>query len=154
MVLGLLMHGMPSNFFSRILGSEALVYKSFFFFRTAVLQKLFEIRFSYKHCNFSRVCLLVKMASKTVTRSISDDLNETLLLEFDMLPLSVEISDETLLIVFDIFDSYIVLVFGYQMKYSLSGKIYYLSLYRYQIKYSSLEFFKKLLLGIWMLFDI
>ena len=70
MVLGLLMHGMPSNFFSRILGSEALVYKSFFFFRTAVLQKLFEIRFSYKHCNFSRVCLLVKMASKTVTRSI------------------------------------------------------------------------------------
>ena len=25
----------------------------------------------YKHCNFSRVCLLVKMASKTVTRSIS-----------------------------------------------------------------------------------
>ena len=94
------------------------------------------------------------MASKTVTRSISDDLNETLLLEFDMLPLSVEISDETPLIVFDIFDSYIVLVFGYQMKYSLSGKIYYLSLYRYQIKYSSLEFFKKLLLGIWMLFDI
>ena len=30
-----------------------------------------EIRFSYKHCNFSRVCLLVKMASKTVTRSIN-----------------------------------------------------------------------------------
>ena len=28
------------------------------------------IRFSYKHCNFSRVCLLVKIASKTVTRSI------------------------------------------------------------------------------------
>ena len=41
-----------------------------FFFRSAVLQKLFDIRFSYKHCNFSRVCLLVKMASKTVTRSI------------------------------------------------------------------------------------
>ena len=33
-----------------------------------------DIRFSYKHCtcNFSRVCLLVKMASKTVTRSIPD----------------------------------------------------------------------------------
>ena len=31
---------------------------------------LFYIRFSYKHCNFSHVCLLVKMASKTVTRSI------------------------------------------------------------------------------------
>ena len=39
-------------------------------FRTAVLRKLFEIRFSYKHCNFSRVCPLVKMASKIVTRSI------------------------------------------------------------------------------------
>ena len=31
---------------------------------------LFYIRFSYKHCNFSHVCLLVKMASKTATRSI------------------------------------------------------------------------------------
>ena len=41
------------------------------FFRTAVLRKLFDIRFSYKHCNFSHVCLLVKMASKTVTRSIA-----------------------------------------------------------------------------------
>ena len=40
------------------------------FFRTAVLQKLFDIKFSYKHCNFSQVCLLVKMVSKTVTRSI------------------------------------------------------------------------------------
>ena len=32
--------------------------------------KLFDIGFSYKHCNFSRVYLLVKMASKTMTRSI------------------------------------------------------------------------------------
>ena len=63
------MHVTPSNFFRRILRSEALVYKSYFF-RTAVLQKLFDIRFSYNHCNFSRVCLLVKMASKTLTRSI------------------------------------------------------------------------------------
>ena len=39
-------------------------------FRTVVLRKLFDIRFSYKHCNFSHVCLLVNMASKTVTRSI------------------------------------------------------------------------------------
>ena len=39
-----------------------------FFLRTAVLRKLLDIRFSYKHCNFSRVCLIVKMASKTVTR--------------------------------------------------------------------------------------
>ena len=29
---------------------------------------LFDIRFSYKHYNFSRGCLLVKTASKTVTR--------------------------------------------------------------------------------------
>ena len=39
---------------------------------TAALRKLFDIRirFSHKRCNFSRFCLLVKMASKTVTRSI------------------------------------------------------------------------------------
>ena len=28
------------------------------------------MRFSYKHCNFSQVCLLIKMALKPVTRSI------------------------------------------------------------------------------------
>ena len=39
-------------------------------FRTTVLRKLFDIRFWYKHCNFSRGCPLVKMASKTVTRPI------------------------------------------------------------------------------------
>ena len=39
------------------------------FIRTAVLRKLFDTTFSYKHCNFSRVCLLVKMASKSGTRS-------------------------------------------------------------------------------------
>ena len=71
MVLGLLAHVMPSIFFSRFLRSEALVYNSYFFFRTAILQKLCDVRFSYKHCNFWRVCLLFKMASKTVTRSIS-----------------------------------------------------------------------------------
>ena len=42
----------------------------YIFFRTFVLRKLFDIRFSSKHCNFSPACLLVKMASKTVTRSI------------------------------------------------------------------------------------
>ena len=36
-------------------------------------RKLFDIRFSYKHCNFSRICLLFKMALKTVTRSIKDN---------------------------------------------------------------------------------
>ena len=60
---------MPQFFFSTILCFVALVYNSFFFFRTAFVRKLFDIRFSYKHCNFSRGCLLVKMASKTVTRS-------------------------------------------------------------------------------------
>ena len=69
-VLSLLAHVTPSNFFRRILRTEALVYKSYFF-RTAVLRKLFDIRFSYNHCNFARVCLLVKTASKTVTRSIT-----------------------------------------------------------------------------------
>lgn len=37
---------------------------------TAISGKLFEIRLSYKHCNFTHGCLLVKMAPKTVTRSI------------------------------------------------------------------------------------
>ena len=60
---------MPPNFLRTILWFAALVY-NWYFFRTAVLRKLFDIRFSYRHRNFSRVCLLVKMASKTVTRSI------------------------------------------------------------------------------------
>ena len=68
-VLGLLVHVTPSDFFRRILSSEALVYKSYFF-QVSRSTELFDIRFSYNHCNFSRVCLLVKMASKTVTRSI------------------------------------------------------------------------------------
>ena len=69
-VVGFLAHVAPSIFFSRILRSEASVY-NLYFFRTAVLRKLFDIRFSYKHCNFSRVCLLVEIASKSVTRSIT-----------------------------------------------------------------------------------
>ena len=47
-----------------------LWFTSHIFFRTAVLRKLFDIRFSFKHCNFSHVGLLVKVAWKTVTRSI------------------------------------------------------------------------------------
>ena len=69
MVLSLLVHVTPSSFFKRILRSKAF-FTNHIFFKTAVLRKLFDIRFSYNHCNFSRVCLLVKMASKTVTRSI------------------------------------------------------------------------------------
>ena len=60
--------GKPPKFVQTILRVVALVY--WYFFRTAILQKLSDTRFSYKHCSFSRVCLLVKMASKTVTRSI------------------------------------------------------------------------------------
>ena len=59
MVLGLLAHVTPSIFFSSIPRSEALVSIDIVF-RTAVLPKLFDIRFSYKHCKFSRVCLLVR----------------------------------------------------------------------------------------------
>ena len=42
-----------------------------FFGRTAVLRKIFDIRFpdTYKHCNFSCGCLPVKMASKTMIKS-------------------------------------------------------------------------------------
>ena len=61
--------GTPPKFFRTILCFLALVY-NWYFMRTAVLRKLFDIRFSYNHCNFSHVCLLVKMATKTVTRSI------------------------------------------------------------------------------------
>ena len=77
--LRLLVHVTPSIFFNRILWREALVYKNinYILIRTAVLRKLFDIRFSYKHCNFSCVCLLVKMASKTVTRSIIVKLKPT-----------------------------------------------------------------------------
>ena len=52
--------------------NEKLHSKGFYqqIFGAATVLKLFDIRFSYKHCNFSRVCLLVKTASKTVTRSI------------------------------------------------------------------------------------
>ena len=60
----------PQNF----LGQSFALLLSFtidILFRTAILWKLFDIRFSYNHCNFSCVCLLVKMASKTVTRSIT-----------------------------------------------------------------------------------
>ena len=60
-----------AKFVSRILCCVALVYNTIhIFFRSIFLRKLFNIRFSYKHCNFSCSCLLIKMASNTVTRSI------------------------------------------------------------------------------------
>ena len=39
-------------------------------FPSLMQRELFNIRFSYKNCNFSHFCLLVNMVSKTVTRSI------------------------------------------------------------------------------------
>ena len=42
------MHLTPSVFFSRFLIREALVYNSYFFFRTAILRKWFDIRFLCK----------------------------------------------------------------------------------------------------------
>ena len=41
---------------------EVILNKNSYYF---IQEKLFDIRFAYKHSNFSRVCLLVKMASKT-----------------------------------------------------------------------------------------
>ena len=64
-------HRYAPKCFRTILCFVAFVY-NWYFFRTAVLRRLFDIRFSYKHCIFSRVCLLVEMASKTMTRSIAD----------------------------------------------------------------------------------
>ena len=59
----------PPNFLGQSFALQ-LQFTIYIFFRKAVMRKLFDIRFSYKHYNFSRICLLFKIASKTVTRSI------------------------------------------------------------------------------------
>ena len=59
----------PPNFLGQSFALQ-LQFTIYIFFRKAVMWKLFDTRFSYKHCNFLRVCLLFKMASKTMTRSI------------------------------------------------------------------------------------
>ena len=61
--------GTPPNFLGQSFALQ-LQFTIYIFFRKAVMWKLFDTRFSYKHCNFLRVCLLFKMASKTMTRSI------------------------------------------------------------------------------------
>ena len=48
------------KFFNTILCFVTLL-QFIYFFRKAVLRKLFDIWFSYNHCNFSPVCLLVKI---------------------------------------------------------------------------------------------
>ena len=70
MVLPLVAACNALTFFRRIVRSETFKFTIHIFFMTAILRKLFDIRFSYKHCNFARGCLLVKMASKTVIRPI------------------------------------------------------------------------------------
>ena len=69
-----LWRNLSTDTLAKILGQSFALQLQFtidIFFRTAVLQNLFDIGFSYKYCNFSHVCLLVKMASKTATRSIA-----------------------------------------------------------------------------------
>ena len=55
------------------------------FFGSDVLWKLFDIGFPYKHCYFEPVCLLVKMASKTVIRPIREFAKENLVKQRDWL---------------------------------------------------------------------
>lgn len=55
-------------------------------------------------------------------------------------------SDETLLLVFDVFFS----VFGYQMTHFFSGLMYYLSVFRYLMKLSLSLVFDILLLDVWI----
>ena len=54
-----------------MLRSKALIYNSYFLQNNRLTEIIrHKTLVSYKHCNFSHVCPLVKMASKTVTRSI------------------------------------------------------------------------------------
>ena len=61
--------GMAPKCVIRILCWAALA-DNVYFVRTAVLLKLCDITFSYKYCNFSGAYPLIKMAFKTVTKSI------------------------------------------------------------------------------------
>ena len=53
----------------RTIFSFVLLFTIDIFFRRAVLTKLFVVRFSYKHCKSSHVCLLAKMTSKTFSET-------------------------------------------------------------------------------------
>ena len=74
-VLETLSTGTPPIFFRTILCFVALVY-NWYFFQNSRFTEI--IRNYITHFNFSHVCLLVKMASKTVTRSITYQVNEML----------------------------------------------------------------------------
>ena len=75
MVLGRLAHVTPSIFFSRILRSEALVYNLYFFSEQPFYGNYSALAY---HTNtvISHACLLVKLASKSVTRSIKATFGE------------------------------------------------------------------------------
>ena len=70
MVLGLLVHVTPSNVFRRILRSEALVYKSYFFSEQPFYGNHSTLDSHTNTVVSHAFFLLVKMATKTVTRSI------------------------------------------------------------------------------------
>ena len=71
-VLGLPAHVTPLIFFSRILRSEALVYNSFFFSEQPFYGNYSTLDSYTRNTVISHAVdgLLVKMASKTVTKSI------------------------------------------------------------------------------------
>ena len=48
--------------------------------------QLFDIGFPYKHCYFRRVCLLVKMASKTMIRPIQYNGSKSSFLNISVIP--------------------------------------------------------------------
>ena len=81
MVLGLLAHVTPSMFFSRILRSEALVYNWFFFLEQPFYGNNWALDY---HTNtvISQAYLLVKMASKTVTRPIKATFGELIFIVY------------------------------------------------------------------------
>ena len=60
----------PQNLLVKSCVALVYIYSSCVF-QVIRFMELFNIGFSYKHYNFSRICQLVKMVSKTVTRSIA-----------------------------------------------------------------------------------
>ena len=86
--------GTPPKFFRTILCFVALVYNWYFFENSRFTEIIRHyIRFSYKHGNFSHVCLLVKMALKTVTRYYCLPVRSKNLLFLSLYPRSRVISE-------------------------------------------------------------
>ena len=81
-VLDLLAPVTPSVFFSRILRSEALVYNSYFFQNSRSTEIIRHQIIIQTRPVISNACLLVKMASKTVTRSIKATFSELIFIVY------------------------------------------------------------------------